>query len=334
MRRSLRTALILAGVAVAAVWVNNTSLFAPDLAGHGPKFIAHRGVHQNFERKGLTNETCTAARMLAGDHSYLENTIASMSAAFAAGASVVELDIHLTRDGQLAVFHDWTLGCRTDGTGETRDASMEELRRLDVGYGYTSDQGKTYPFRGHGVGLLPSLEDVFRSHPNNAFLIDIKSNDPGVGKALASFLQTHPRRLQQVWGVYGGHRPVATLSAVHPELRVFTKRTTTGCLKAYASIGWLGIVPSDCHGQTVYVPINFAPWLWGWPNRFMQRMEDAGATVVVIGPHHFGNTGSRGLDTIKQFRNVPLGFSGFVQTDRIEVIGPVAETQRRKPSSW
>lgn len=266
--------------------------------------------------------------MMAGSHSFLENTLSSMKAAFANGASVVELDIHLTRDGQLAVFHDWTLDCRTDGAGETRAASMEELRRLDVGHGYTSDNGTTYPFRGKGIGLLPSLEDVFRSHPGKAFLVDIKSNDPRVGEALASILRDRPQRRQQIWGVYGGRRPVAALSDVHPGLRVFTKRTTTDCLKAYALVGWLGILPSACQSRTVYVPINVAPWLWGWPNRFMQRMESVGATIVVIGPHRLGNTGSRGLDTIEQFADVPQSFPGFIQTNKIEVIGPHSEDGR------
>ncbi|SCM79097.1 hypothetical protein KL86SPO_20397 [uncultured Sporomusa sp.] len=33
------------------------------------------------------------------EHPYLENTIASMEAAFQAGADIVELDVHITKDG-------------------------------------------------------------------------------------------------------------------------------------------------------------------------------------------------------------------------------------------
>ena len=47
-----------------------------------------------------------------------------MQAGFAAGADVVELDVHPTTDGEFAVFHDWTLDCRTDGHGVTREHSM------------------------------------------------------------------------------------------------------------------------------------------------------------------------------------------------------------------
>jgi glycerophosphoryl diester phosphodiesterase len=46
---------------------------------------------------------------------HLENTIASVRAGFELGADVVEFDVHPTTDGTFAVFHDWTLDCRTDG---------------------------------------------------------------------------------------------------------------------------------------------------------------------------------------------------------------------------
>ncbi len=59
--------------------------------------------------------------MLPPTHGYLENTIASMQASFEAGADIVELDVHPTTDGRFAVFHDWTLDCRTDGHGVTRE---------------------------------------------------------------------------------------------------------------------------------------------------------------------------------------------------------------------
>jgi glycerophosphoryl diester phosphodiesterase len=96
----------------------------------------------------VRNDTCTAARMLPPEHDYLENTIASMEASFKAGADIVEFDVHPTTDGHFAVFHDWTLDCRTNGKGVTREHSLQELKTLDIGYGYTADGGKTFPFRG------------------------------------------------------------------------------------------------------------------------------------------------------------------------------------------
>ena len=56
-----RIAIALAFVA-AAVWLWNTSWLAPKPHG-APRLIAHRGVHQTYNREGLTNETCTAERI-------------------------------------------------------------------------------------------------------------------------------------------------------------------------------------------------------------------------------------------------------------------------------
>jgi glycerophosphoryl diester phosphodiesterase len=65
-------------------------------------------------------------------------------------------NVHPTTDGQFAVFHDWTLDCRTDGHGITREHSIADLKKLDIGYGYTTDGGRRYPFRGSGVGMMPT----------------------------------------------------------------------------------------------------------------------------------------------------------------------------------
>src|SRR5690606_6851428 len=119
------------------------------------RLIAHRGMHQNFDMAGLTSESCTATRIRDPIVPEIENTIPAMQAAFAAGADYVELDVHPTTDGKFAVFHDWTLDCRTEGSGETRSHAMAYLKTLDVGYGYTADDGRSFPLRGTGVGMIP-----------------------------------------------------------------------------------------------------------------------------------------------------------------------------------
>src|SRR5436309_14255285 len=89
------------------------------------------------------------------------NTIPTMRAAFDRGANVVEFDIHPTTDGRFAVFHDRTLECKTNESGLTRTHTMKNLKRLDIGYGYTSDDGHTYPCRGKRIALWPSMDPEF-----------------------------------------------------------------------------------------------------------------------------------------------------------------------------
>src|SRR5690606_31176399 len=95
----LKGIAIAPAVVAAAVWLWNTSWLAPKPHG-APRLIAHRGVHQTYNREGLTNETCTAERIHPPEHGLIENTLPSMQAAFAAGADIVELDVHPTTDGR------------------------------------------------------------------------------------------------------------------------------------------------------------------------------------------------------------------------------------------
>jgi len=286
--------------------------------------LAHRGMSQLFDRTGLTNDTCTAARMLPPTHAYLENTIASMRASFEAGADIVELDVHPTTDGAFAVFHDWTLDCRTDGHGVTRERAMGELRKLDVGYGYTADGGRTFPFRDKGVGLMPSLDEVFATFPDKSFLINVKSNDPAEGWLLADALRRLPAEQRNRLMAYGGDAPIATLHAALPGIRAMSRATLKSCLLGYIGLGWSGIMPQACRGTMVLVPINVAPWLWGWPDRLLQRMSGAGSRVFVIGPYHGGEF-SAGIDTPDDIGRLPPHFAGGIMTDEIETVAPLVK---------
>ncbi|ABQ35821.1 glycerophosphodiester phosphodiesterase family protein [Bradyrhizobium sp. BTAi1] len=303
------------------MFVNNTNLWVAKRAGQ-PLLLAHRGLSQQFDRTGLTGDTCTAARMLPPTHDYLENTIASMRASFAAGADIVEFDVHPTTDGRFAVFHDWTLDCRTDGKGVTREHAMRELRRLDIGYGYTADGGRTFPFRGKGIGLMPSLDDVLATFPDRSFLINIKSNDPAEGRQLAAALAPIDAAQRGRLMVYGGDAPIAALRAAQPELRLMSRSMLKSCLLRYIGYGWTGLVPSACRTMMVLVPINVAPWLWGWPDRFLARMADAGSRVFVIGAYR-GEAFSAGLDTPAEIARLPTAFGGGVMTDEIETVAPL-----------
>ncbi|HOJ76698.1 MAG TPA: glycerophosphodiester phosphodiesterase family protein [Bacillota bacterium] len=314
MKRKILPVLLLF---IGLVYLNNTSLLVKT-SKRKPWLLAHRGVHQTFRMEELTNETCTAQRIYPPEHEFLENTIPSMEAAFAAGADVVEFDVHLTKDGQFAVFHDWTLDCRTDGQGVTREKTMAELKQLDVGYGYTADNGRTYPFRGKGIGLMPSLDEVLTRFPDRSLLIHIKSNDPVEGKVLAQVLgELSETRLERL-AVYGGDRPIAELQKALPQLRVMSKATLKKALLSYMAFGWTGYVPATCRNTQVHIPEQIAPWLWGWPGRFLERMDRANTRVILVaGAGDF----SRGFDETEDFKRIPAAYWGGIWTNRIERVG-------------
>lgn len=326
MKKILKLVGMGLGIFIGVVWVLNTSLLVATPSG-GTKLIAHRGAAQDFDRTNLTNTTCTAAQMIPTGHSYLENTLASMQAALEYGADIIEFDIHQTTDNQFAVFHDWTLDCRTEASGVTRDHSLAQLQALDIGYGYTADGGQTYPFRGEGVALMPSIDQVFETFPQANLLIDIKSNDPDEGILLAHKLADLSRSHQGKIMVYGGPLPVAEVLKEFPEMLSITRPRLLDCLKKYIALGWSSKVPSSCENSLLLVPANVAPWLWGWPDRFISRMQGVNSTVVIIGDYT-GATYTTGFDDPDRLDELGDSFPGLVWTDRIDLIGPALEDFR------
>jgi glycerophosphoryl diester phosphodiesterase len=320
-KRIMKIVLAVFVILAAFMFVNNTTLFTKSEEG-SPLLLAHRGMPQTFPMEGIESDTCTAERIYEPEHPYLENTLPSMEAAFEAGADVVEFDVQPTKDGQFAIFHDWTLECRTDGEGVTREHTMEELKQLDIGYGYTADDGKSYPFRGKGVGLIPSLDEVLAYFPEGSFLIHIKSDDPEEGAQLARYLSELPKERLRQLTVYGGDQPIEALKEQLPELRVMSIATMKSCLLPYMAAGWTGYVPSDCHNKQIHIPEKYAKWMWGWPDKFIKRLEDAGTRVILVA----GDGGwSEGFDTPEDLERLPAGYSGGVWTNRIEKVAPVLQ---------
>jgi len=306
--------------------VNNSWSARP---GGELRVLAHRGVHHTYSKEGLTRDGCTATRISAPSHAFLENTLPSMREAFRLGADGVEIDVHPTTDGEFAVFHDWTIDCRTEGKGVTREHSMAYLRTLDVGYGYTADSGKTFPLRGKGKGMMPTLGEVLAAFPDKAFQINIKSNDPREADRLHAYLSARAYARPERLTVFGGERPVNRLRALYPRMRMASKPQSKRCLTNYLLIGWTGAVPEACRNSLVFAPTRMGWVLWGWPNRFLDRMQQANSEVW-LGAGVKGKVMSlEGVDDAAAVASVPKGWRGGVQTDRIEVVGPLLKPKHQ-----
>lgn len=87
-----------------------------------------------------------------------ENTIEAFRLAVEQGADAIEVDVHLTADGQLAVVHDSTLERTTDRTHTVADVPLGELVGADAGWTFPGPEGD-FPFRGKGL-TLPTLPEV------------------------------------------------------------------------------------------------------------------------------------------------------------------------------
>ncbi|HEX8697382.1 MAG TPA: glycerophosphodiester phosphodiesterase [Myxococcaceae bacterium] len=101
---------------------------------------------------------------------------------------MLELDVHLTRDGEVVVAHDETLDRCTDGSGRLAALSFAELQRLDAGFRFTTDGGNTFPFRGQGV-RIPTLREVLRAFPGLRINMEMKTQQQGTEDVLYKVLR-------------------------------------------------------------------------------------------------------------------------------------------------
>src|SRR5918993_1164504 len=117
-----------------------------------------------------------------------ENTLEAFRMAVEAGAGGLELDVHLTSDGQVVVIHDETVDRTTGGTGAVSDMTLEELRALDAGHNFSRECVSGHPYRGLGL-RISTLDEVLREFPGVVVNIDMKADRPGVEAAVLGVLR-------------------------------------------------------------------------------------------------------------------------------------------------
>ena len=121
---------------------------------------------------------------------------------------------------------------------------------------------------------------------------------------------------------YGGDQPMAALRKRIPGMRTTSRKSVVACGTRYLALGWAGQVPEACRNTIMMIPVNMGFIVWGWPNRFFERMNDAGTQVYVTGPYGPGEVGTSGIDSDEDIARLPDDFSGGIWTNRIDRIGP------------
>jgi glycerophosphoryl diester phosphodiesterase len=104
-----------------------------------------------------------------GDEFGPENTMHSFRKCLQYGARLLEIDLRLTKDGQLCIMHDSSVERTTDGNGPVYAHLMEELTLLDAAYNYPDLRGK-----GIGVPSFREFLDEFAPVKDLLFLFDFK----------------------------------------------------------------------------------------------------------------------------------------------------------------
>jgi glycerophosphoryl diester phosphodiesterase len=118
-----------------------------------------------------------------------ENTEIAFDRAWASGVPYLEMDCHATRDGEVVILHDANLDRTTDGNGPVAAISFSELQRLDAGFRFTPDGGRTFPYRGRGI-RVPLLTEVLDRFPSARINLEIKADDPDVADAVVRIVRS------------------------------------------------------------------------------------------------------------------------------------------------
>ncbi|MFJ7933028.1 glycerophosphodiester phosphodiesterase family protein [Sporosarcina sp. NPDC096371] len=158
MGRKTKVALTVGAAGVAA-WAASKVVAKPipregkeALNFQKPVILAHRGGHSEAP----------------------ENTQAAFSKAAELGVHGFAVDIRLTKDEEIIVFHDEFTDRTTDFSGRTAEYTLDELKKADAGYRFEDEAGD-FPYRGTGEVIL-TLRELLESFPHMLIAINLKDS--------------------------------------------------------------------------------------------------------------------------------------------------------------
>lgn len=99
----------------------------------------------------------------AGTHP--ENTMISFQEAERAGADGIELDVQLTKDGEVIIIHDEKVDRTTDGKGYINNLLLKDIKKLNAGAKFQNGQFKAE---------IPTLNEFFEWFKGTNLFVNIE----------------------------------------------------------------------------------------------------------------------------------------------------------------
>jgi len=196
-----------------------------------------------------------------GDGVWPGETMFAYKSAVELGVDVLEMDIHITKDGILVLMHDETVDRTTDGSGEIESMTLDEIKQLDAAYDWSIDDDKTFPYRGQGL-TVATLEEVFQTFPNMHMTIEIKKTNASMAKPFCELIRKynmqdkvlvasfHDERLEE----FRSECPEVATSSAKTETTVFVLLTKAYLGGFYSPKFYSLQVPEKSSGITVMTP--------------------------------------------------------------------------------
>lgn len=205
-----------------------------------------------------------------------ENTLAAFQKAADLGADGVELDIQLTKDGEIVVIHDEIVDRTTNGKGWVKDYTFEDLRKLDASYQNIQQDGavirQARKFEEYHDLQIPTMREVFELLKPTGLTINIELKTgiifyPGLEEKILKLTKEMGMEDRVIYSSFN-HSTIAKIHELNPEAK-------TGFLYADGTID----MPEygKAHGVTALHP---ALYNVQYP-QFMEKCKAAGLKVNV-----------------------------------------------------
>jgi glycerophosphoryl diester phosphodiesterase len=238
-----------------------------------------------------------------GDGEWPSNTLFAFQNAAELGVDMLEMDVHMSSDGEIVVIHDDTVDRTTDGTGEVSAMSLAELQALDAGYDWPTVEGHpdlgtdTHPYRGQEI-RIPTLKEIFLAFPDYPMSIEIKQNSPSMAEPLCALIREYER---EEWVIIASFRETAMLEfraacpeiatmAIQPEVTMYYALNTAMLSAAWQPATHAFAVPEyfgDLHvltesfvANTKQHNVRVYPWTINTAED-MQKMIDLGVDGLI-----------------------------------------------------
>ena len=225
-----------------------------------------------------------------GDGLWPGDTMFAFEHAAELGVDVLEMDLHITKEGVLVINHDETVDRTTDSTGEIEAMNLDEIKALDAGYDWSNDNGNTFPYRGMGI-TIPTLEEVFEAFPGYHMTIEIKTTERSMAMPFCELIRAYDMQDKVLVASFLDER-MEEFREVCPEVATSSARqeTTIFVLLSKAFLGRLYSpsfnalqVPEESSGITVMTTqfvraahernLRVEPWTIDDPEQMKQYIE-------------------------------------------------------------
>lgn len=121
--------------------------------------------------------------------------------------------------------------------------------------------------------------------------------------------------------IIGDDAAVKFIRNVRPAHSAFSILEARACASDYRLSGIWGGVPASCGNGTMLLTLDDLGYtLWGWPNRFLARMQSAGVRVIIA--EDVANGQIKGLSDVNQYGDIANSYNGYIWVDNITDLGP------------